>query len=150
MMFMIILTRRLRDGKTYEDFRKAWYHTVGFGVPAKLYSAINAFDQREVIVVAMGQIEQGQDPLKVLRIDIEERLSHPLEEVIEPDIGRKFGIVVSEDDFSPAGELKFKPASVGGKETDFGEVATGLALAQKLISQWASEREKAKKIQINA
>jgi hypothetical protein len=31
--------------------------------------------------------------------------------------------VVSEDDFSPAGEMKFKPASVNGKETDFGEIA---------------------------
>jgi hypothetical protein len=145
MMFMTILTRRLRDGKTYEDFRKAWYHTVGFGVPVKLYSAINVYDQREIVVVALGRIEQGQDPLKALRVDIEERLGHPLEEVIEPEIGRRFGIVVSEDDFSPAGELKFKPASVGGKETDFGEVAQGLVLAQKLISQWASEREEAKK-----
>jgi len=149
-MVMTILTRRLREGKTYEDFRKAWYHTVGFGAPAKLYSAINVFDQREIIVVALGQIEQGQDPMKVLRIDIEERLGHPLEEVIEPEIGRRFGIVVSEDDFSPAGELKFKPASVGGKETEFGEITQGLALAQKLISQWASEREKAKRSQINA
>jgi hypothetical protein len=145
MMVMSILTRRLRDGKTYEDFRKVWYHTVGFGGLAKLYSAINAFDQREIIVVGLVQIEQEQDPLRILQIDVEERLSHPLEEIIEPEIGRRYGIVVSEDDFSPAGELNFKPASVGGRVTDFNEVTRGLALAQELFSQAASEREKGKK-----
>jgi len=30
-----ILTRRLREGKTYDDFRKAWFHTTGFGVEGK-------------------------------------------------------------------------------------------------------------------
>ncbi len=30
-MMVSIITRRLEDGKTYEDFRKAWYHTIGFG-----------------------------------------------------------------------------------------------------------------------
>lgn len=142
MLVMSILTRRLKDGKTYEDFRKAWYHTVGFGGSAKLYSAINAFDQREIIVMGLVEIEPGQDPLRMLQIDVGERQSHPLEEVIEPDIGRRYGIVVSEDDFSPAGKLDYKPASVGGKETDFGEITEGLALAQRLFSMAGSEREK--------
>ena len=145
MMVISILTRRLKDGKTYEDFRKAWYHTVGFGGQAKLYSAINAFDQREIIVVGLVEIKSGEDPVRILRIDVEERLSHPLEEVIEPEIGRRYGIVVSEDDFSPSGGLDFKPASVGGRETDFNEVAQGLALAQKLFSEAASERKKREK-----
>ncbi len=30
-----ILTRKLREGKTYDDFRKAWFHTTGFGVKGK-------------------------------------------------------------------------------------------------------------------
>jgi len=145
MMVITILTRRLKSGKTYEDFRKAWYHTVGFGSPCKLYSAINAFDQREIIVVALGEIGPGQDPMKILRTDVRERLEHPLEAVIEPEIGRTFGIVVSEDDFSPAGKMEFKPASVNGKETDFEEVAQGLALARELISRAAAERDSARR-----
>jgi hypothetical protein len=144
MMVLSILTRRLKEGKTYEDFRRAWYHTVGFGAPAKLYSAINAFDPREVIVVALGEIPPGQDPVKILRIDVKERLEHPLEAVIEPEIGRTFGIVVSEDDFSPEGSIEFKPAAVGGKETDFREVAQGLELAKKLITQASAERDELK------
>ena len=41
MMFISILTRRLKKGKTYEDFRKAWYHTVGYGAPGKGNTLLN-------------------------------------------------------------------------------------------------------------
>jgi hypothetical protein len=145
MMVISILTRRLKRGKTYEDFRKAWYHTAGFGTPSKLYSAINAFDQREIIVVGLVNIQPEQNPMDILRIDVKERLNHPLEAVIEPEIGRTFGIVVSEDDFSPASEMEFKPASINGKETDFKEIAQGLVMARKLISHAAAERDRARK-----
>ena len=141
MIVVSILSRRLKQGKTYEDFRKAWYHTVGFGTPGKLYTAINAFDPREIIVIGIGEIKSEQDAMKMLRTDVKERLDHPLEAVIEPEIGRTFGIVVSEDDFSRAGEIKYKPPSISGKETDFNQIAQGLALAQKLIAQAVAERD---------
>jgi len=144
MMGIIILTRRLRKGKTYEDFRKAWYHTVGYGVPVRLYSAINAFDQREIIVVALGEAKPGQDPTKLIQIEVKERLGHPLEAVIEPEIGRTFGIVVSEDDFSPTGRMEYRPASVNGKVTDFKEIAQGLEVARELFARAAAEREQQK------
>jgi hypothetical protein len=147
MIWVSILTRRLKEGKTYEEFRKAWYHTVGFGANCELHAAINVLDQREIIVIAMGEVKPEQDPLKLLQIDVKERLEHPLEAVIEPEIGRTFGILVSEDDFSPAGEIKYTPSSINGKETDFAEIAQELPLAQKLITQAATERAKAKKKQ---
>ena len=144
MMFISVLTRRLREGKTYEDFRRAWYHTVGYGVPTKLYSAINVFDPREIIVVGLGEIKPGQDPIRLIQIEVKERLDHPLEAVIEPEIGRSFGIIVSEDDFSPTGEMKYKPASVKGKETDFKEIARGLEIAREMFARAAAERDAAK------
>ena len=147
MMIISIINRRLKKGKTYEDFRKAWFHTVGFGTSSKLYTAINAFDQREIIVIGFVEIKPGQDPMKILRIDIKERLDNPLEGVIEPEIQRTYGILVSEDDFSSAGEIEYKPSSVNGKETDFAEIAQALAPARKLITETAAERDKAKKSQ---
>jgi hypothetical protein len=149
MIVVSILTRRLKQGKTYQDFRKAWYHTVGYGTGTemKMYSAINAFDPQEIIVIGIGEIKTEQDSMKMLRIEVKERLEHPLEAVIEPEIGRTFGIVVSEDDFSPSGRIEYKPASINGKETDFGEVAQGLALAKKLITMAIQERDEAKKEQ---
>lgn len=145
MIVVSILTRRLKQGKTYEDFRKAWFHTVGFGTDMKMYSAINAFEPREIIVIGIGEIKPEQDPMKILRIDVKERLENPLDDVIEPEIGRTFGIVVSEDDFSPSGKIEYKPASIDGKETDFREVDQALALAQKLLTQAYKERDEAKK-----
>ena len=143
MIGISILTRRLKEGKAYEDFRKAWYHTVGYGTPIKLYTAINVFDSREIIVVGIGEITPEQDLLKMLRIEVKERLDNPLGAVIEPEVGRTFGIVVSDDDFSPAGKIEYKSASVNGKETDFNEIAQGLALAKKLIALAATERDSA-------
>jgi hypothetical protein len=83
--------------------------------------------------------------MKILRIDVKERLDNPLNDIIEPEIGRTFGVVVAEDDFSQMGKLEYKPASVNGKETDFEEISQGLALAQKLIAQAAQERDAAGK-----
>ena len=145
MMVISILTRRLKKGKTYDDFRKAWYHTVGYGFPIKLYSAINAFDQREIIVVGLGEIKPEQDPSKLIQIEVNERLEHPLEAVIEPEVGRTFGIVVSGDDFSPAGHMAYKPASINGKETDMKEIAAGLEMVREIFTRAAAERETARK-----
>ena len=145
MIGVVILTRRLKQGKTYQDFRKAWYHTVGYGTDTKLYSAINAFDPQGIIVIGIGEIKPEQDLMKMLRIEVKERLDRPLGAVIEPEMGRTFGIVVSEDDFSPSGKLEYKPASINGKETDFEEIAQGLALVKKLIAMAPQVRDEAKK-----
>jgi hypothetical protein len=147
MKLISIITRRLREGKTYDDFRKAWYHTVGYGTPIKLYTAINAFDQREIIVIGFGKSKPGLDPMKMLGVEIKERLDNPLDAVVEPKIGRTFGVLVSEDDFSAAGKLQYKAASINGKETDFKEIAQALALAQKYFALGVSELDKARKVQ---
>jgi len=33
MKFITIIHRRLREGKTFDDYRKAWFHATGFGAP---------------------------------------------------------------------------------------------------------------------
>ncbi len=91
------------------------------------------FDQQEIIVIGVVEITHGQDPMKILRIDVKERLDNPLNNIIEPEIDRTYGILVSEDDFSNSGEIEYKNPSISGKETDFKEVENGLLLAKKLI-----------------
>jgi hypothetical protein len=144
LITVAIVTRRLKEGKTYEDFRKAWYHTVGFGTNNKMFSLINAFDDREIIVIGLTEIPPDQDPMSVLNIDVKERLDNPLDEVIEPEIGRKFGILISEDDFSPDGAIEYRSPSVNGKETDLNEVYTNLSLMAQMINQASEERDRLK------
>lgn len=144
MKTVSIVTRRLKEGKTYEDFRRAWYHTVGFGTPTKMITALNVDDPREVIVMGFieADIEGYQEGLK---IDVKERLDNPLDDVIEPEIGRKFGIILSEDDFSDEGEIEYKDPSLDGKETDIEEVYSSLTRLMEMINQASAERDRLKK-----
>jgi len=123
-----ILTWRLKEGKTYDDFRKAWFHTTGFGVEGndteggndRMYTIINVFDPREVIVLgfATATLKQLED---ALNIDVKVRGENPLDDVIEPEIGRSFGALVAEDDFSAVGNIPYCPPMIDGKETDMAE-----------------------------
>ncbi|WAC04811.1 MAG: ROK family protein [Methanoregula sp.] len=143
-----ILTRRLKEGKTYDDFRRAWFHTTGFGVEGKevegssnrMFSTINVFDPREIIVLgfATTTLEQLQDALD---IDVKVRGENPLDDVIEPEIGRKFCALISEDDFSAAGAIPYKPAAIGGKETDMAEFSQTLQALQGLFAAAGKKRD---------
>ncbi len=52
-MFISVLARRLKPGKTYEDFVAAWYPDKGFGVPRRgPYLARSASDPIEILAIA--------------------------------------------------------------------------------------------------
>jgi hypothetical protein len=146
MMSVAIVKRRLKEGKTYEDFRKAWYHTVGFGTKNKMYSLINAFDEREIIVIGFTEIPtETEDIIEGLRIDVKERLDNPLDDIIEPEIERDFGILISEDDFSADGAIEYKNPAIDGTEVDVQEVFKGLLAWKQGLEQASAERDAAKK-----
>lgn len=143
-----IITRRLKKGKTYEDFRKAWYHTTGFGIKGntkgasnRMYSLVNVFDPREIVVLGFATTTLKQ--LKsALEIDVKYRGQNPLDAVIEPEIGRKFCALVAEDDFSDAGKVPYKPARVGGKRTEMAKFKKNVTSIRKLYTAAAAKREK--------
>ena len=143
-----IITRRLREGKTYGDFRKAWFHTTGFGVSGKevkgsgnrMFSMINIFDPREVIVIGFSTttLDQLQEALE---IEVKFRGENPMDAVIEPDIGRKFCALVSEDDFSAAGYIPFTLPAIGGEETDMAEFEKNMKAVAALFARASQKRD---------
>jgi hypothetical protein len=142
MVQVAIITRRLREGKTYDDFRRAWFHSTGFGVSSgnRMYTMINVFDPREIVVI--GFTEASLEELeKGLEIEVDFRLQHSLDEVIEPEIGRIFGLLVSEDDFSAEGEAPDVPPSVSGKATDLAAFFRDLEGSRGLIAAAAAARD---------
>jgi hypothetical protein len=143
MVTVAIITRRLKEGRTYEDFRKAWYHTVGFGTPSRLCTMINASDPREITVMGFVETNPGGFEAEA-DIDVSQRLANPLDDVIEPDIDRRFGILVSEDDFSAEGSIEYKPPSIAGKETDLKEFMDQLQHVAGVIAAAAKKRDAAK------
>lgn len=143
MIQVAILTRRLKEGRTYEDFRKAWFHTVGFGTANRMYSVINAFDPREIIVIGLTEFTL-EDFAAGLKIDVKERLDHSLDDIIEPEIGRTFGLLVSEDDFSASGAIEYKPPTVDGKETDLDLFFKDIQKVAEMINEASAERDRAR------
>lgn len=86
MIAVAILTRRLREGKTY-DFRKAWYHETGFGTANRMLTLLSVADPREVVVVALTEANL-ENAGRLITIDATERSGSPLDDVIEPSIDR--------------------------------------------------------------
>lgn len=144
MMTVAIVTRKLKPGKTYEDFRKAWYHTVGFGAKTRMYTALNVFDPTEIIVMGFVESEVNEF-MDGLKIDVKERLENSLDDVIEPEIGRQFGMVISEDDFSHEGAIEYEEASISNKKTDMKQVYEDISKIAKMIELASAERDEVKR-----
>ncbi len=147
MKFITIIHRRLREGKTFDDYRKAWFHTTGFGAPTTMYTVVNAFDPRELISVAVGgndTADFGEMKSKmesILNIDLKERNDSPLDDIVEDNIVRHFGLVIAEDDFSSAGELQYVPPNVAGVPSDYKEYVQMSEELSGIIGAAAKKRD---------
>ena len=53
-MFVTVLVRRLKPGKAYEDFLRAWYPDKGFGFPGQgPFLARNVDDPAEILAYGL-------------------------------------------------------------------------------------------------
>ena len=101
MIVIAVLTRRLRDGKSYEDFRKAWLPEQGFGFPTRVVSAQRVDDDREIITIGFSQLDEDEAEAQLRRIGPQEQRRHEkIDEVIEPNMTRRFYVQVADDDFT--------------------------------------------------
>ncbi len=137
-----IITRTLREGKTFDDYRKAWYHTRGFGTPTKMLTVVNLHNPREIISIGIMELDDLAKLRPVLQIDIAERLANPLDEVVEDKIERTFGVIASEDDFSAAGELSPQPMTIDGEKVTYPEIEKVIGAADRMFSAAAAERDR--------
>ena len=108
-----------------------------------MFTYVNAPDPREITVIGMTEMDPD-NLLSRFMIDVHERLANPLDEVIEPEITRKFGILVSEDDFSADGTIAYRPPSVGGKESDPAVIIDELSKVQAAITKASAVRDVAR------
>lgn len=144
MKFVAMVTRTLKPGKTYEDYRKTWFHTVGFGTKNIIQTIVNVSNPREII--SIGYTDVSEDELKkVLNIDVTVRLASPLDDVVESTIVRHFGVMVASDDFSASGKIDYVPSSVDGKLTDYNQIVTSLEHVKREIEEASAKRDKSKK-----
>jgi len=143
MKAVALVTRTLKPGKTYDDYRKAWFHSNGFGVPTTMYTVINAFNPREIISIGIVDLNEKQ-LVQALQIEVKDRLANPLDDIIESTIVRNFGVVAAVDDFSPAGRLQYVEPQVDGNSTNYTELATLLETLAREIRKASAERDRLK------
>jgi hypothetical protein len=126
-MIVSILVRRLREGKTYEDFRLAWLPEKGFGWPTRVVTAQRLDDPREIVTIGFSDVGRGEAEALLARVGLEEsgtewegsgEESAPddehlgdvadeqlarrerISEVIEPEMTRAFYVQVADDDLT--------------------------------------------------
>jgi len=103
-MYIAILVRRLREGKTYEDFVKAWYPDKGFGFASGQgpFVATSVADPRELVTVAIFDLDPSEDmDTAMRRVSKQEAVRHDrIDEVIESTTLRGVYDVDEEFDFT--------------------------------------------------
>lgn len=102
-MFVSVIVRKLKPGKTYEDFISAWYPDKGFGVPVRgpvLCRSIS--DPDEILALAFLDIADRATLDEVgARIAAQEAVRHDrIAEVIAESTFRGIFEVGDEFDFS--------------------------------------------------
>jgi hypothetical protein len=102
-MFVSVLVRRLRPGKTYRDFVEAWYPDKGFGIEGRgPLLARSLADEREILAIGYIDLPSREAVEQVLeRIAAQEAVRHErIDEVIESTSVRGIYEIVDEFDFS--------------------------------------------------
>jgi hypothetical protein len=94
-----VFRRRLRPGKTFDDFKAAWEAEKGFGVPSRVFNALSS-DGREVHSVGFVAIDAGLFQAAMAELAPQEAVRHSrIEEVVESS-DRAFFELLTEHDLS--------------------------------------------------
>ena len=102
-MYIAVLIRKLKPGKTHEDFVKAWYPDRGFGIPVQGPDiGINVSDSSEIVAVAYLDIPDRPTLDEVLeRVSEQEAARHTrISDVIGETTVRAIFEITGRYDFS--------------------------------------------------
>jgi hypothetical protein len=102
-VFIAVLVRRLRPGRTYEDFVNAWYPDRGFGIAVRgPVLGVNVDDEREILTLSFINLTlREQLEAELQRVADQEHLRHDrLADIIESTTVRAIYEQRDEFDFS--------------------------------------------------
>ncbi len=100
-MLCAVLVRRLREGVSFEEFRRAWEPDEGFGPPTTVWHARRLDDDREIVSVGMIDVGPERMPELAERFGASEARRHEsIDRVIESTPFRAIYEVVAEVDLT--------------------------------------------------
>jgi hypothetical protein len=101
LMLGVVFVRRLREGKTYDDFREAWYPDTGFGVPARILSGTGLGDPREIVTIGFLDVDATDLEQLGANVAAAEATRHDrIDAVVESTELRTFFAIEGDHDFS--------------------------------------------------
>ena len=100
-MIVAVFRRRLKAGKSFEDFKQAWEAEQGFGAPTRVFNAVNLADDREVLSIGFVAVEPEALPAGIARVGAQEQRRHSrIDDVIESTELRAMYRLATEHDLS--------------------------------------------------
>jgi hypothetical protein len=101
-VFCSVLIRRLKEGVSFEDFRKAWEPEAGhFGLPVRVYHARRIDDEREIVSFSLIDLDAEElDAIGQRIAESEKRRHERIAEFIELTMTRGIYEVFTEVDLS--------------------------------------------------
>jgi hypothetical protein len=100
-MIVSVFRRRLKEGKTFDDFLEAWGAEKGFGVPTRVFNAVRLDDQQEILTFAFVDVDAAAFASATSAVAEQEAVRHSrIDEVIESTDLRAFYDLRREDDLS--------------------------------------------------
>lgn len=94
-----VFIRKLAPGKSYDDFRKAWYPDKGFGIPVRVINSINSDNE----IVSIGFMKLPEDKIEETKrsISVQEEIRHDrISEVIESTVFKGIFKIMNDDDLT--------------------------------------------------
>ena len=100
-MIVSVFVRRLKQGRTFEEFLAEWEADRGFGVPTRVFNAPSIDDPRDVITIGFVDISVEELEAGLAAVAAQESVRHDrIETVIESTTLRRMFEVRSEHDFT--------------------------------------------------
>jgi hypothetical protein len=96
-----VFVRRLKEGRTFEEFLAEWEADRGFGVPTRVFNAPSIDDPRDVITIGFVDISLEALEAGLAAVAALEAVRHDrIDTVIESTALRRMFEVRSEHDFT--------------------------------------------------
>ena len=100
-MIISVLVRRLKEGRTHEEFVAEWEADQGFGVPTRVFTAQSLEDPRDVITIGFVAVSAEELAEWAASASAPEAVRHErIDSVIESTELRCMYEVHSEHDFT--------------------------------------------------
>jgi len=102
-MIVSVFVRRLKQGRTFEEFLAEWEADRGFGVPTRVFNAPSLDDPRDVITIGFVDISVEELEAGLASVAAQESIRHErIDTVIECTTLRRMFELRAEHDFTSA------------------------------------------------